>query len=58
MYIDRLVLLLIIGGYILSPAILQWWTESGVAWYRPYLLWALMIALTFWITKSRDLDDL
>ncbi|MCG8670140.1 MAG: hypothetical protein MI867_12050 [Pseudomonadales bacterium] len=58
MYIDRLVLLFIAGGYILSPAIIQWWTDAGTDWYRPFFVWGGMIALTFWIARSRDLDEL
>ncbi len=58
MYIDRLVLLLVAGGFVLSPSIMQWWAEGGTSWYRPYLVWAILIALTFWITQSRDLDEL
>jgi hypothetical protein len=58
MYIDRLVLLFIAGAYLLSPAIIEWWSEGGTAWYRPYLIWLALIALSFWIGKSRDLNDL
>ena len=58
MYIDRLVLLFIAGAYLLSPAILEWWSEGGTAWYRPYFIWFVLIGLSFWIGKSRDLHDL
>jgi len=56
MYIDRLILLLILGGFAFSPAIMQWWIEGGTAWYRPFMIWGLLIGLTYWITRSRDLD--
>lgn len=58
MYIDRLVILFIIGAYVLSPAIARWWIEAGATWYRPYLIWVILIGLSYWITKSRDLDEL
>jgi hypothetical protein len=58
MYIDRLVLLFIAGAYLLSPAIIEWWSDGGTAWYRPYLIWLGLIMLSFWIGKSRDLTDL
>ena len=29
MYIDRLLILLIIGAYLVTPIITQWWTEGG-----------------------------
>ena len=56
MYIDRLVLILIISGYFISPAIMEWASEGGTAWYRPYLAWAGVIVTIIWITRSRDLD--
>lgn len=58
MYIDRLVLIFIAGAYVLSPALMQWWAESGAAWWRPFVIWGLLIGLTFWIARSRDLDGL
>jgi len=37
MYIYRLVLLLVVGIYLFSPAIMDWWIDATGAWYRPYL---------------------
>ena len=58
MYIDRLVILFIVGAYALSPAIAKWWVEAGTAWYRPYIVWLVLIILCYRIAKSRDLDEL
>jgi hypothetical protein len=58
MYIDRLVLIFILGAYLLSPAIIEWWSLGGTAWLRPYMIWLVLIVLSFWIGKSRDLHDL
>ena len=58
MYIDRLVLLFIVGGYFLSPFVMEWASEGGTQWYRPYAVWLMIIALGYWITRSRDLDGL
>lgn len=57
MYIDRLVLLFIAGAFLLSPAIIEWWSEGGTAWYRPYLIWLALIGLSFWVGHSRDLNE-
>jgi hypothetical protein len=57
MYIDRLLILLIAGAYLVTPIITHWWTEGGTSWYRPYLIWGGLIATSFWITHSRDLDE-
>ncbi|WP_164488757.1 hypothetical protein [Amnimonas aquatica] len=58
MYIDRLILLFVAGAYLLSPVIIDWWSDGGSAWYRPYMVWGVLIALAFWVTRSRDLNDL
>ncbi len=54
MYIYRLILLLVVGIYLFSPAIMDWWTASNDLWYRPYLLWLLLIVLTFLLQGKRD----
>lgn len=53
MYIYRLVFLLILGVYIFSPVIMDWWIAPGSAWYRPYIIWALIIALAYWLEQKR-----
>lgn len=58
MHIDRLILLLVAGAFVLSPAILDWWSGPDTAWYRPYLIWVLMIMLVFLVARSRDPNEL
>jgi hypothetical protein len=58
MYADRLLIIFILGTYLMSPAIIEWWSEGGNDWYRPYLIWLFLIVLSFWIGKSRDVDGL
>ena len=29
MYTDRLLLLFILGGYLLSPALIEWWSTAA-----------------------------
>jgi hypothetical protein len=58
MYIYRLVLLLVVGIYLFSPAIMDWWIEPSGAWYRPYLLWLILIVVTFILQSQRDADEL
>ena len=52
MYIYRLVLLLVVGIYLFSPAIMDWWIDATGAWYRPYLLWLILIVVTFILPVS------
>ncbi|MFC6572788.1 hypothetical protein ACFQDJ_16295 [Pseudomonas brassicacearum] len=53
MYIYRLVLLLVVGIYLFSPAIMDWWIDATGAWYRPYLLWLILIVVTFILQSQR-----
>lgn len=58
MYIYRLVLLLVVGIYLFSPAIMDWWIDPNGVWYRPYLLWLILIVVTFILQSQRDADEL
>jgi hypothetical protein len=58
MYIYRLVLLLVVGIYLFSPAIMDWWIYANDDWYRPYLLWLILIVVTFILQSQRDADEL
>jgi len=58
MYIYRLVLLLVVGRYLFSPAIMVWWIEPTGSRYRPYLLWLIMIVVTFILQSQRYADEL
>ncbi|WP_190294953.1 hypothetical protein [Marinobacter sp. R17] len=57
MYIYRLVFLLVLAVYIFSPNILDWWIEPGSAWYRPFIAWAGLIAVGFWLEWRRDPNE-
>ncbi len=35
MYTDRLLIIFILGTYLLSQSLIDWWSEGGRAWYRP-----------------------
>ena len=58
MYIYRLVLLLVVGIYLFSPAIMDWWIDANGVWYRPYLLWLILIVVTLILQSQRDADEL
>ncbi len=44
---QRPLLLLILIAYMFSPSILGWATNPHDAWYKPYILWALVVAVAF-----------
>ena len=58
MQIYRLVLLLVVGIYLFSPAIMAWWANAESVWYRPYLLWLILILVTFLLQSQKDADEL
>lgn len=50
---QRLVILLLLIGYIFSPTLFSWIINPEGAWYRPYLIWVLVIAIAFVIQLRR-----
>lgn len=44
---QRLVILLLLIAYIFSPTLFSWIINPEGAWYRPYLIWVLVIAIAF-----------
>lgn len=51
MYIHRALLLIFLILYIFTPSIQGWITESGSAWYRPYIGWLAVIVCVFAIQR-------
>ena len=58
MYINRA--LLFIAGllFIFYPTVDSWTPDSDTTWYRPFLLWLLVIVATYWNQRSRLPDEL
>lgn len=58
MYISRSVLLLILAAYVFSPTVFSWMIDPHGMWYRPYIIWALIIIATFLLQPSgKPRDD-
>ena len=64
MKISPALLLLLLVIFVFSPSIQEWVMQGGSAWYRPYLLW-LIIIIFVWrsarlheqkLTAKNDLD--
>ena len=49
---DRVILLLLFALFLLLSPIVEWWAADGSPWYAPYLIWALLIALTYALRRS------
>ena len=61
---DKVVLLLLFALFLLLSPIIEWWGADDSLWYAPYLIWALLIALTYALqryinrhTRSDKTDD-
>ncbi len=57
---QRLVILLLLVAYIFSPSLINWILNPEGAWYRPYIIWVLVIVIAFGLqlrrNRLRDLD--
>ena len=58
MYINRTLLFLLAIAIIFIPTAEEWITGGGTAWYRPYVLWAMVIAVAWWNLRKSYGDDL
>ncbi|MEH6471182.1 MAG: hypothetical protein V7752_08025 [Halopseudomonas sp.] len=54
----RLVAVLILAVYLLSPGMVDFWADAERAWYSPFLVWLVLIAMTAWLEHKRSQDDL
>lgn len=57
MYVYRIMLLLVFVGYLLSPTLMSGWASADHAWYRPFVIWGVLIALSLWLEQKRALDE-
>jgi hypothetical protein len=57
-YINRTLLLLLAFSIVFIPSALEWAIGGGGAWYRPYLIWAVIIAAAWWNQRESYGDDL
>ncbi|MEH6825359.1 MAG: hypothetical protein V7629_15750 [Motiliproteus sp.] len=54
----RLIAVLILAIYLLSPERIDFWANTEHAWYSPFLVWLALIALAAWFELKRSRDDL
>ena len=58
MYIPRPLLILLVIIYLLLLLSVDWITQPGGAWYRPFFVGLLIIAAASWAHRERDSDEL
>ena len=58
MYINRALLFILAATLIFLPSVEDWLLSPESSWYRPYQLWLLIIAATYWNQRTRYNDEL
>ena len=58
MYINRTLVLGIALVLIAFPVLTDWLTSDYSAWHRPYIIWCVILAFTWWAHRSRYPDEL
>ncbi|MDF1762647.1 MAG: hypothetical protein P1U57_04475 [Oleibacter sp.] len=57
MYDYRLSLVVLVGIYLISPIMMDWWLDVSGAWYRPFVIWLILIVLYIWLNRGQRQDD-
>jgi len=47
LYLDRVILLLLLALFLLLSPLIEWWAADDSPWYAPYLIWGVLILLTY-----------
>jgi len=58
MHNQRLLILFLLVAYIFSPTLFTWMINPEGAWYRPYIIWAMLIATAFIFQKRKNTHEL
>lgn len=58
MYINRALLLVVGVVLIFFPSVESWMVSSESTWYRPYLIWLMVIVAAYWNQRTRYPDEL
>lgn len=51
---SRPIILLLLALYIISPSLFSWMINPNGAWYRPYIIWLLVIVVAFYFQERRQ----
>lgn len=58
MYINRGLILVFLTMYIFIPVFQDWIGDNQLAWYRPFVVWLLIIGLTYWVQRKKKNETL
>lgn len=54
----RLVILLLLLAYVFLPTLLDWVISPEGAWYRPFVVWVLVILMAFALHMRKKRHEL
>lgn len=58
MRISPALLLILLLVVIFAPSLQDWATQGGTQWYRPYVLWLVMVVFVAWtVWQSQKRQD-
>ena len=57
MFNYRLVATLLLLSIVVFPLATQWALELNGSWFRPFLVWALLIFATYILQRDRTTDE-
>lgn len=57
MRLQRPLILLLFGLYIFSPTLFNWVINPEGAWYRPFIIWAVIIVIAYCLQRPQDNSD-
>lgn len=58
MHRQRPVILLILIAYIILPSFFRWVTDASSLWYKPFIIWALVVAVAVVIQTRKKHHDI
>lgn len=58
MYNYRLSLVLLVGLFLISPIIMDWWFADRGVWYTPFVIWLVLILIYAVLSQKRGTDEL
>lgn len=54
MFINPTLLLLLALMFVFAPSLQEWVLTGGTAWYRPWLVWAVLVLFIVWSYRDRS----
>lgn len=55
---QRPLILLLLTAFIFAPMLFEWSTDAQNTWYKPFIIWLLVIVLAYCLVKRKSNHDL